>query len=428
MINTEDIAAAGTHFSMALDVINNLQPEEIPAIINSQYHEIEIIDTQIKKIQSRTKEAEKDVKKAKESADSAKEKSAGFGQKKVAIESLQDATADIAEAQSGLAEVQIDTLDAVQILFEHEKKLGQSIKFLFALGVSNITANRAVVRELQYRLQGASEDELSDFARQELESVVRQLKAQADMMIKQESLSSKVKQHSKEIEDNTAQISAIEKMAIAQAKQMSSVVEKNLAQDQELLRQEKQNKEYSRRLDSIDRKAKEQDHCLDEMGHKDEEQDRRLDEIDHKNKEQNHRLDEIDHKDEEQDCRLDKIVLRDEEQDQRLAEIDRKIEEQDHSLEIRGSAWDSLIEQHSDLLQDHSKKFESTDLQLRQHRDTIELLQQENLALQERVHVLEDNLVKLEDRSKTLTTKVFTYCTLAVSAVSLIIGILHFFL
>ena len=414
MINTEDIAAAGTHFSMALDVINNLQPEEIPAIINSQYHEIEIIDTQIKKIQSRTKEAEKDVKKAKESADSAKEKSAGFGQKKVAIESLQDATVDIAEAQSGLAEVQIDTLDAVQILFEHEKKLGQSIKFLFALGVSNITANRAVVRELQYRLQGASEDELSDFARQELESVVRQLKAQADMMIKQESLSSKVKQHSKEIEDNTAQISAIEKMAIAQAKQMSSVVEKNLAQDQELLRQEKQNQEYSRRLDSIDRKAKEQDHCLDEMGHKDEEQDRRLDEIDHKNKEQNHRLDEIDHKDEEQDCRLDKIVLRD--------------EEQDHSLEIRGSAWDSLIEQHSDLLQDHSKKFESTDLQLRQHRDTIELLQQENLALQERVHVLEDNLVKLEDRSKTLTTKVFTYCTLAVSAVSLIIGILHFFL
>lgn len=414
MVKKEDIVAAGAQFSSAMEVVNRLSPEDLPAIITSQYQEIETMDRYINSAMSRADHAKEAAKKAKEAADAAKGKSAGFGHKKVAIESLQDATSDIATVQSDLAQVQGDTLDALRISFDYEKKLGKITQYLFVLGASNITANRIVVRELQQRLRGASEEELSDLARQELESVVRQLKAQEDIMIKQEALSAKVKQQKEQVDDNTARISTIEVVTAAQADQLTEVVEKDLTQDQELLRQRKQDQEHNRRLNGIECKNKEQDQRLGEIDHRDEEQDRRLD--------------GINHKDEEQDYRLDRIDRKDKEQDGRLAEISRKIEEQDQSLEIRGSAWDSLTEKHSDLLQDHSKKFESNDLQLRQHGDSIELLQQENLALQERVRVLEDNLVKLEDRSKAFATKVFTYSTLAVSAVSLIIGILHFFL
>jgi len=484
MVKREDIVAAGTQFSAAIEVVNRLNPEDLPAIITSQYQEIEAMDRYINNAMSRADHAKETTKKAKEAADAAKGKSAGFGHKKVAIEFLQDATGDIATAQSDLAQVQGDTLDALRISFDYEKKLGKITQYLFALGASNITANRVVVRELQQRLQGASEEELSELARQELESVVRQLKAQEDIMVKQETLSVKVKQQKEQINDNTARISTIEGMVASQADQLIEVVEKDLTQDQELLRQRKQGQEHSRRLDEIGRKDEEQDHRLDEMCRKDEEQDHHLDEIVRKDEEQDHRLDEMGRKDEEQDHRLDEIVRKDEEQDHRLdeivrkdeeqdrrldemgrkdeeqghrldeisrkdeeqdrrldeigrkdeeqdcylTEVIRKIEEQGQSLETKGGTWDSLITQHSDLLESHNKKFESNVLQLSQQWDSIELLQQENLALQERVRILEDNLAVLEDRSKTLATKVFTYSTLAVSAVSLIIGILHFFL
>ena len=120
----------------------------------------------ISKIEKAQKEAEAKAKKAKESADIAKTKSAKWSltgnNKKEAIEALQ-------------------TIDASKELFNNQKDISQAISYLFVLGAANITANRIVVRELQMRLQNASQEELSDFARQELENVICQLRAQEDM-------------------------------------------------------------------------------------------------------------------------------------------------------------------------------------------------------------------------------------------------------
>ena len=68
--------------------------------------------------------------------------------------------------------------------FEYQKKLGEITKYLFGLGVTNIAMNRSVVRELELKLQGASAEELDEFARRELLGVVKQLKAQEDIMKK----------------------------------------------------------------------------------------------------------------------------------------------------------------------------------------------------------------------------------------------------
>lgn len=132
----------------------------------------------ISKIEKAQKEAEAKAKKAKESADIAKTKSAKWSltgnNKKEAIEALQTTAVDQAIALS-------QTIDASKELFNNQKDISQAISYLFVLGAANITANRIVVRELQMRLQNASQEELSDFARQELENVICQLRAQEDM-------------------------------------------------------------------------------------------------------------------------------------------------------------------------------------------------------------------------------------------------------
>ncbi|GAB6975591.1 hypothetical protein [Prevotella falsenii] len=132
----------------------------------------------ITKIEKAQKEAEDKAKKAKESADIAKTKSARWSltgnNKKEAIEALQTTAVVHAIALS-------QTIDASKELFNNQKDISQAIRYLFALGATDITANRMVVRELQMRLQNASQEELSDFARQELENVICQLRAQEDM-------------------------------------------------------------------------------------------------------------------------------------------------------------------------------------------------------------------------------------------------------
>ena len=148
--------------------IFKVNQSELPNIITDQWRDIQGLEDKVKK-------SVKMAQTAKTSADRAYGKSAGLGHKKEAIESLQEASVDLAESQ-------VQVVEAQQLSFEYQKKLSEITKYLFALGVSNIAANRTVVRELELKLRGASEGELSDLARKEVLSVISQLKAQEDMM------------------------------------------------------------------------------------------------------------------------------------------------------------------------------------------------------------------------------------------------------
>lgn len=126
--------------------------------------------------------------KAEEQAKEAKNKSAGRGfftdKKRVAIEELQSAGIDMANAVQASAKAQ-------KTSFEFQTRLAEIAKYLFSMGVRNIAANRLVVRELEARLKGASEEEISELARQEIMAVVMQLKDQEDLLKKQENLRQK---------------------------------------------------------------------------------------------------------------------------------------------------------------------------------------------------------------------------------------------
>ena len=59
-----------------------------------------------------------------------------------------------------------------------------------------------MVRELELRLSGASKEQLSDLARQEVASVVRQLKEQEDLFQKQEQMKKGIKRHDLKIKQD----------------------------------------------------------------------------------------------------------------------------------------------------------------------------------------------------------------------------------
>lgn len=106
-----------------------------------------------------------------------------------------DIIEDTQEAVEKLANAQQVSVEALKKSFEFQKKLAETSKYLFDLGCANIAVNRIAVRAIELKLSGASKETLSYLAKQEMMSVVKQLKEQEDILKKQEFLNTKVKEH-----------------------------------------------------------------------------------------------------------------------------------------------------------------------------------------------------------------------------------------
>lgn len=171
-----------------------LNPEDVTLVIDENKLP-ELIQGQIAKLNelnAGVKKALESAEKAEKHAQDARNLSAGWSlfndRKKEAIEGLQQVGVELAEA------VQLGT-HAQKISFEFQARLTEVTKYLFTLGVGNIAATRIVVRELEMRLHGASDEELSDLARQEVLSVIRQLKEQEDLLWKQKQMNEALREH-----------------------------------------------------------------------------------------------------------------------------------------------------------------------------------------------------------------------------------------
>ncbi len=93
---------------------------------------------------------------------------------KDAIEALQQACVSQSDAIEANAE-------AHEASFQNQQKMAEVSRSLLALGLANSALNQMIIREITLKLQNASKEELNDLARQELESVLRQLKSQEDI-------------------------------------------------------------------------------------------------------------------------------------------------------------------------------------------------------------------------------------------------------
>lgn len=174
--------------------------EQLPAIIGNTFKHISEVDRKISNAVSRAEEAKK-------LADEASQKNAGwsfFGSdKKEAIEALQSATVSQANALS-------DSVDANKELFNNQKRMSEALRYLFGLGVANMAANRTVVRELELKLKNASQEELSELARQEITNVILQLRAQEDMQYKLENHDRILRKHKVDIDKILGMINSFE--------------------------------------------------------------------------------------------------------------------------------------------------------------------------------------------------------------------------
>ena len=160
--------------------------EQLPEVINTAFSQIKKFDENIKSSSES----------AKFLANSAKQKKAGWslfgGDKKEAIEALQLAV----KCQSDVLD---DSIEAIKNLFENQEKFAKCISYLYGLGVTSIAANRTVLRELELKLRDASEKELSELARQEIEAVILQLRAQENIQNKIDRNEKTLREHRDEL-------------------------------------------------------------------------------------------------------------------------------------------------------------------------------------------------------------------------------------
>ncbi len=194
----------------------------LPELIQGQIGQLNELHVSVQKALTSAEQAEKRAK-------TASERSAGRAffqdKKREAIEELQTAGIDLASAVQSSAQAQ-------KISFEFQTRLADISKYLFKLGVSNIASNRMVVRELEKRLSGASAEDLSDLARQEVLAVIQQLKEQEDILRKQAQMMRVLKEHDGKVahllshtDDLDNKLAAIEIFQEARYEEQSKTVE-----------------------------------------------------------------------------------------------------------------------------------------------------------------------------------------------------------
>lgn len=240
--------------------IRTLESQELPSVLSSQFDKLAILETNVQKAVNMAAEAKK-------KAETAQVKMGLFDySKKEAINLLQSAS-------KGLAEGLMTVTEAQKVSFEYQTKLTEITKFLFGLGVSNLAMNRSVVRELELKLKGASEEEISDLARQELKNVIIQLKAQEDIMSKQVALTGKVKKHQQQLESINGQLDNIEQMDEQQDKKIATNTKSILENKKTLEKQQQKDFEHDKVLKEQQQKYVEHNKKISDITKHDGEQD-----------------------------------------------------------------------------------------------------------------------------------------------------------
>lgn len=117
-------------------------------------------------------------------------------------------------------------------------------KTVLSISCMSIAMNRSTVRELELKLKGASKEKLSELAKKELQSVIKQIRQQQDILEKQDRIEENVKKVHEETES--------QKKRLDKKDDLDSIQSANIA-------------EIKRRLDEKDIIGAEQSKRLEEL-------------------------------------------------------------------------------------------------------------------------------------------------------------------
>ena len=387
---------------MSTEIIKakNVKQADLPVIIAKQYDKLKELEDNVERAYTLAQSAS-------DSADNAYYKSAGFGHKKAAIESLQDAVKDLGSAQISAAEAQ-------KISFEYQTKLAEITKYLFGLGASSIAMNRSVVRELELKLKGASAEEISDLAKQELVNVVTQLKAQEDIMLKQDKIMKEVKANHEGISQINADITKINSETDKHETAIFDNADRIEQNKKELTAQHLKDKEHDKVLEKHSKE-------LAAQRLKDQELDKELEDHNKELTAQHLKDEEHDRAIEEHNKELTAQHLKDEEHDKALEEHSKELATQhlkDEELEKR----------LADLLNIFSKFEQDTNEQNRANEGYLNEIRKQlsDISIAD-----ENGRKELSERAdslqNTLNKKGFKISISAVAILSLILNLLQIF-
>ncbi len=235
--------------------VTELNVSYLPEIISEN---ITLLST----LSSKVDAAQKAAQRAESEAEYAAGRKSKLGHHTEAIEALQDSAVATAKSQK-------EIVNAQRVSFDFQQRLAEISKLLFNLGVTNIAMNRTVCRELELKLSGASKEKLNDLAKQELMNVVSQLKAQEDMMVKQEKQMQLIKEHTlnlagirTDMASFGSSINAVEKNIDEIEEDVDAIEAKNEEQDKLLKSHDENIDEIEEDVDAIEAKNEEQDKLL----------------------------------------------------------------------------------------------------------------------------------------------------------------------
>lgn len=157
-----------------IDEFQEVDLDQLPAIIVDQFKDVDNIKNQITEARRVAEEAKKK---------SEELKTVGkFGTgKKAAIEDLQESARMLAVAQE-------QTTIAQGLFFEYQEKLAKATKWLFELGVNNSANTETIIRQLEIYMEGGSADELDEIKQSEINAVIDRLLQQESVQKKQEKM------------------------------------------------------------------------------------------------------------------------------------------------------------------------------------------------------------------------------------------------
>lgn len=170
--------------------VENVDEKQVPELIQDQFNLMGDLRKEIERASNKAFNAKESV---------INEVTPSKLSPKAAIENLQSATLDLANAQES-------AMNAQKLQFDYQQKLADITKFLFRLGLTNIAMNRVVVEELEYKLRNASQEELDDLARAEIENLLKRLKMQQDIDQKQTELTKLLKEQADTNDSQAAEI------------------------------------------------------------------------------------------------------------------------------------------------------------------------------------------------------------------------------
>lgn len=282
----------------------NISIEDYPKVINNAVTQIKELDKKYNHAKASVQKAKTDAERVakiadyaktmaletKKKADKVKNEKVGLFNKKESIESLQkghveladtqcgvsDTVQRVSDVQSSMVEAQNDTMDALKFSIDFNKEITNITKYLFLLGCSSMAASQTVCRTLEMKLRDASEEELSEMARQELKNVVDNLKSQENIMRRQKQFECDLDIYISKTDKNIDRLDEHDKALEIHTDQISKHIKKNIEYDKRLNREEEKDIEQDKKIADSILKNKEHDEAIKALALKMGEQDKRL--------------------------------------------------------------------------------------------------------------------------------------------------------